>query len=199
MAIEEPAYTVISAEGQFEIREVQAYVVAQTFLDGDFSGVGDEAFHRLFRYISGANRGAAKIEMTAPVEQEDAGTRIAGAAPLEQQRSAGRWRVAFVLPAGFTLATAPQPTDERVVLAQVPSRRIGVVRYRGTWSESHYAEKLASLRAFLAQRHLVAAGEPVFARFDPPFMPWFLRRNEIQIPLQQRGAPQAGTRDEGPR
>ena len=173
MAIEEPAYTVVETATPFEIRDYGSYVVAETLLDGPFEGVGNEAFQRLFGYISGNNRGAEKIPMTAPVEQ---------------QRAGNRWRVAFVLPASFTLATAPLPTDNRVTLAEVPPRRVALVRYRGVWSEARYDEELALLRRFIAERALRETGEPVFARYDPPFMPWFLRRNEIHIPV---GSPTA--------
>jgi hypothetical protein len=184
MAIEEPAYTVAVSDGSREVRQYAGYVVAETLVDGEFDSVGNEGFRRLFAYISGANRGGTKIAMTAPVEQQAAGTKIAMTAPVEQQRVAGRWRVAFVLPASYTLATAPQPTDDRVVLAEVRPRRVAVVRYSGTWSEKSYSEQLDDLRAFIAQRGLVPSGEPIFARYDPPFMPWFLRRNEIQVPIR---------------
>ena len=173
MAIEEPAHTVIEREEPFEVRDYQGYVVAETFVEGSFSAVGNEGFQRLFRYISGDNRAAAKIAMTAPVEQ---------------QRAGARWRIAFVLPSTYTLATAPRPTDDRVVLAEAPPRRMAVVRYRGTWTEARYGEELAMLRNFIGERGLTAVGEPVFARYDPPFMPWFLRRNEIQIPVQAPAA-----------
>ena len=184
MAIEEPAYTVVESEAPFEIRDYRSYVVAETFVEGTFGDVGNEGFQRLFRYISGDNRGAEKISMTAPVEQEAAPAKIAMTAPVEQQRAGGRWRIAFVLPASYTLETAPRPTDDRVALTEVPPRRMAVVRYRGGWSEARYDEELAALRRFIAERGLAAVGEPVFARYDPPFMPSFLRRNEIQIPVR---------------
>jgi len=184
VAIEEPAHTVIERADPFEVRDYGSYVVAETFVEGAFDSVSNEGFRRLFRYISGDNRGAEKITMTAPVEQEATSAKIAMTAPVEQQPAGGRWRIAFVLPGSYTLANAPRPTDDRVVLAEVPSRRMAVVRYRGTWSKAHYDEELAALRRFIGERGLTPAGEPVFARYDPPFMPWFLRRNEIQIPIQ---------------
>jgi hypothetical protein len=188
MAIETPDYQVVDRAEPFEVRAYAGYVVAETFVEGDFDRVGNEGFRRLFGYISGDNRGSQKIAMTAPVEQQSASTRIAMTAPVEQQQAGGRWRIAFVLPKSYDLDSAPRPTDERVSIAAMGPRRVAVVRYSGTWSEDRYAEQLAALRAFMAERKLVAAGEPVFARYDPPFMPWFLRRNEIQIPLR----PEAG-------
>lgn len=184
MAIEEPSHTVIEREEPFEVRDYQSYVVAETFVDGAFETAGNAGFQRLFRYISGNNRAAEKITMTAPVEQEAEAAKITMTAPVEQQRAGARWRIAFVLPASYTLANAPQPKDDSVVLAEAPPRRMAVVRYRGTWSEARYDEELVALRKFMGKRGLTAVGEPVFARYDPPFMPWFLRRNEIQIPVQ---------------
>jgi hypothetical protein len=180
MAIEEPAFRVLESAPPFEIREYAPYVVAQTTVAGEFERVGNEGFRRLFDYITGANRNAERISMTAPVEQQAAGERIAMTAPVTQQAEGGRWRIAFVLPSSFTLATAPQPTNPEVELSAVAARRVAVIRYSGTWSEARYREHLAELEAFLGARRLVAVGAPVYARFDPPFMPWFLRRNEIQ-------------------
>ncbi|MEH6818853.1 MAG: heme-binding protein [Dietzia psychralcaliphila] len=87
--------------------------------------------------------------------------------------------VAFVLPASLTAATAPVPTDPRVRVEQVPDRVAAAVRYSGRWSESAYRRHLADLEAGIARAGLVATGPPRYARFDPPFTPWFLRRNEV--------------------
>ena len=100
MAIDEPSFQVVSRQDPFELRDYRGYVVAQTFVDGAFDDAGNEAFRRLFRYISGANQGQVQIRMTAPVEQEAASRPLAGAGPLEQQRVGERWRIAFVLPPG---------------------------------------------------------------------------------------------------
>jgi hypothetical protein len=187
MATEEISFAVVERQGQLEIRQYQPYVVAQTLVDGDFENVGNEGFRRLFRYISGFNRGSKSIAMTAPVVQESASEKIAMTAPVIQDKVENQWRIAFVMPAGYTLASTPQPLDPRVTLAEVPSRLVAAVRYTGTWTKSRYDEKLAVLNAFIQGHGLTAVGEPVFARYDPPFMPWFLRRNEILIPVRREG------------
>jgi hypothetical protein len=194
MAIEEVKYTVIGADGSFELRDYPSYRVVQTFVDGRFEDVGDEGFRRLFAYISGANKTTSKIPMTAPVEQQSSAlvpsVKIPMTAPVEQQAVGDRWRIAFVLPASYTRDTAPQPTDERVQIAEVPPHRVVAVRYRGSWSRSRFEEHLAQLRGFLAGRGMTPVGEPIWDRYDPPFMPWFLRRNEIRIAVQDApGAP----------
>jgi hypothetical protein len=61
---------------------------------------------------------------------------------------------------------------------------MAAIRYSGTWSEAGYEENEALLEEFIEKRALIKAGEPVWARYDPPFMPWFLRRNEVLIPIE---------------
>jgi SOUL heme-binding protein len=189
MAIEEAPYTTVEKRSDFELRQYQTYVVAETVVEGSFEEVGREAFRRLFGYISGANRSAQSIAMTAPVEQAAASEKIAMTAPVTQEKSGDRWRVAFVLPPSYTLATAPQPTDPRVALALVPERLVASVRYSGTWRRARYEENLQALERFVVEQGLKPTGEPIFARYDPPFMPWFLRRNEILMPVQRSTKP----------
>jgi hypothetical protein len=99
MAIEEAPFATIEKRGAFELRQYQPYVVAETRVEGSFEDVGNEAFQRLFGYISGRNRAAKSIAMTAPVEQAAVAEKIAMTAPVTQEKSGDRWRVAFVLPA----------------------------------------------------------------------------------------------------
>jgi SOUL heme-binding protein len=40
------------------------------------------------------------------------------------------------------------------------------------------------LKATLDAANVATQGEPVLARYDPPFKPWFLRRNEIWLALR---------------
>jgi hypothetical protein len=183
MAIDEPAFRVIESAPPVEIREYAPYVVAETRVAGGFRDVGNEGFRRLFAYISGENRGTAKIAMTAPVTQQAAPEKIAMTAPVTQQADGDVYRIAFVLPSQYTLASAPVPTNPEVRLAEVPARRVVAVRYSGLWSAENYKEALAQLTAFAQQRGLQLTGEPVYARYDPPFMPWFLRRNEILVEI----------------
>ena len=87
----------------------------------------------------------------------------------------------FVLLKGQTLESLPRPDDARVTLRALPPRRFAVIRYSGTWSDANFEEHLALLRAAMAREKLIPLGEPVWARYDPPFKPWFLRTNEILI------------------
>ena len=186
-AIEEPAYEVLQKIGNdIEVRQYAPYVVAEVVIEADANEAGNLAFPILAGYIFGKNQGQKEFAMTAPVTQTAAPTRLDMTAPVTQAAApgaAGSHVVQFVLPKGVTLESAPQPLDARVKLREVPASRIAAIRYSGFWSESNYNEHLELLRAALKSSDLTPTGEPVFSRYNPPFMPWFLRRNEIWLPL----------------
>jgi hypothetical protein len=183
MAIEKPRYDVVRSEDGIEIRRYAPYLVAETFVDAAFADAGNEGFRRLFRYISGANTTRTEISMTAPVSQQPAGTRIAMTAPVAQSASDGGHWVSFVVPSGFTAQTVPQPLDPSVRIRAVPAQLVAVLRYAGTWREARYQKEERRLREQIGVLGLTPAGEAQFARYNPPYMPPFLRRNEILIPL----------------
>lgn len=184
MATEEAPYKVLKNDDIFELREYEPHILAEVVIDGDLEGVGNKAFRTLFRYISGDNRSRAKISMTAPVSQEQKGEKIAMTAPVSQEKVEGKWGVSFMMPASYTLETLPVPDDPTIKLRQVPARRIAAVRYSGVWSEAKYQLHKEKLENWLRENKLTAVGEPVWARYNPPFTLWFMRRNEILIPVK---------------
>lgn len=183
MAIEEPASTLREKSGSFELREYAPYVVAETRVEAGFEDAGSIAFQRLFRYISGNNLAQQKIAMTAPVTQAR-GEKISMTAPVSQVADGKAFVVAFTLPSAYTLATAPKPLDATVRIRQVPARLVACWRYSGRWTMSNYKENEALLRKQVKARGLVVRGEPVLARYNPPFTPWFMRRNEVWLEVQ---------------
>lgn len=183
MATEEASYKVLKTSGKFEIREYAPHILAETIVDGNLEEAGSKAFRRLFRYISGANRSRAKVAMTAPVSQEKAGEKIQMTAPVGQQRAQDKWAVSFTMPTSYTLETLPAPDDPQITLRLVPARRMAAVRYSGLWSEKNYLQNRSELESWIRERGLTVTGDPVWARYNPPFTPWFLRRNEILIPV----------------
>lgn len=182
-SVEQAGYQVLGKAGKLELRDYSPLVVAETVVDGSMEDAGGKAFRRLFGYISGKNRSQTRIEMTAPVTQEPASEKIAMTAPVGQQRHAEGWVVSFAMPAGYALADLPLPEDPKVVLRQVPASRMAAIRYSGTWSEKRYNQHEGELREWIARMGYSSLGEPVWARYNPPFTPWFLRRNEILIPV----------------
>jgi effector-binding domain-containing protein len=174
MATEEPAFKVVERDGAFEVRDYAPITIAETLVRDTFDDAGNSAFSTLFGYISGKNEGRKKIAMTAPVRQE--------------AEADGRYRIGFVTPAQLSLRTAPQPADPRVVLRELPGQRLAVVRYSGRWTEKNFREHEASLLAWIKSRGLPVAGPVVYARYNAPFMPWPMRRNEVMVPVAAPGS-----------
>ena len=168
---EQPSYTVIERlDRGVEVRAYDARLAVET----DARGHGDgEAFGRLFRYITGANRGGGRIAMTAPVEVGK--RRIAMTVPFEQ--GAGD-TMRFYLPLAVAAEGAPEPTEARVRLVHIPAERMAVLRFSGGATPEAKAEQGRILREVLgASRKTV--GPVVFLGYDPPFTIPFLRRNEV--------------------
>lgn len=154
---EQQRYTVISVHDGYEVRVYPAHIVAQVDAAGSFFEAGNRGFGPLIRYITASN-----ISMTAPVIQ----------APSTQKQ----YTVSFVMPAGAT--SVPAPTDASVRTVQIPERRVAARRFAGGSNEARYQENADALEASLARDGVPIQGPVYFARYDPPWMPGFLKRNE---------------------
>jgi hypothetical protein len=183
-AAEEPDYEVIKKFDKVEFRQYAPYVVAEVVLETSAEDAGSQAFPILAGYIFGKNKGEKKFAMTSPVTQAAVPVRMDMTVPVTQTSAMGGMRVQFVLPKGVSLATAPEPIDTRVQLREVPTGTWAVIRYSGSWSQANYQEHLGELRASLEARGVATQGEPVLARYNPPFTPGFMRRNEIWLALR---------------
>jgi hypothetical protein len=185
---DEPTYSVLQKEDQFEVREYDTLLTAETLVEANFDKAGNIAFKRLFAYISGENEAASKIAMTAPVmaldENRTSGEKISMTAPVTGQETALGWRYAFILPSDYTLATAPVPSNQLVRLKQVPARKVAIVQYSGSFSEVAYEENLILLQNWMRQNKLEADSLPRVAGYDPPWTLPSLRRNEIMVDLK---------------
>lgn len=188
---EQQPYQVLQRFPGFELRRYPAHLVAEVEVEASFTQAGNRAFTVLAAFISGRNSTKDKVAMTAPVVQEPAPTRIAMTAPVlqESREAPGRYVVAFVMPAEYTRDTLPAPTDPRIRVREVPAQVAAVTRFTGRWSERSYRQHLAALRTAVGRAGLRVAGPPRYARFDPPWTPWFLRRNEVVLPVTDDAAP----------
>ena len=188
MATEEAEYTVLLKEQNLEVRLYEPHIVAETVVDKEFEDAGSEAFGRLFKYISGNNQAQQEIAMTAPVGQVAEGQEIESqeidmTAPVGQTQVDGKWVVSFMMPGSFTMQTTPKPRDERIIIRQVPERTMAAIEYSGFWSKSGYQKNKSRLEDWIDKKGFIIQGKPVWARYNAPFMPWFLRRNEVLIPI----------------
>lgn len=187
-ATQEPDYQVVRTLGDIvgiEVRQYAAYAVAEVTVPGPADAAGSQAFPILAGYIFGKNKGERKLPMTAPVTQVAVPVKLEMTAPVQQSAAPGGFRVQFVLPRGVDEASAPEPLDERVQLRAVVPAQVAVIRYAGAWSAANDEEHLARLQAALRAADLAWSGEPVYARYNAPFTPGFMRRNEIWLHLVQ--------------
>lgn len=185
---EQPDYLVVEQLGDdVEVRRYGPRVYAETVVEGDADAEESRsaAFRILAAYIFGANRGGDEIAMTAPVEARDRSEKIAMTAPVETAPASegGGYAMRFFLPAGYSLKTAPEPTDSRVRLGRLPEQTMAVLRFSGDRGEDRVAEMKARLLARLDDSEWRPTGMPVAYFYDPPWTIPFLRRNEVAVPV----------------
>ncbi len=189
MATEEPAYTVLEQSGDFELRRYDPMIVAETIVSGSMGDASRSGFRRIADYIFGNNTvrngDDGKISMTAPVTMAAQSEEISMTVPVSMERSAGKWRVHFVMPSEYTLDALPRPNNPAVTLREIPASHYAVIRFSGLTGENKVAAKTAELKAWLEERGIEPLGNPELARYNPPWTLPFLRRNEVMIPYRQ--------------
>jgi hypothetical protein len=122
--------------------------------------------------------------MTTPVIQEKASERIAMTVPVMQAKSGQGWRMTFVLPAKYTMETAPEPLDTQVAIRKEIGRKVAVIRYSGWLSEASMERNAGALKGWIEQKEYKAASPPRLAAYDPPWTVPFLRRNEVHMDIE---------------
>ncbi len=204
MAIEEPGFELLLKEENHELRRYAPVVVAETVVDGDMDAASNKGFRLIADYIFGNNLGAGgtpekpseKIAMTAPVTVEPAlrSEKISMTAPVTvepQVEPAGammgtnRWRVHFVMPSRYSLATLPKPVNPAVSLRAVPGKTYAVLIYSGFNTEARVQKKSDDLSSWVKAKNMTALGSPQLARYDPPWTLPFWRRNEIMLEVSR--------------
>ena len=183
---EEQKYIVEQRYPHFEVRRYEPCVVADVTVSARFESAGNIGFGPLIGYISGSNKPNTKIAMTAPVVQAPV-SKIAMTAPVVQQLTDAGSTISFVMPAHMTLDNLPIPNNPAVSLRSVPAELVAVKRFTGRWTKESCDKNLNELMSLIADHGFEPVGPPRFARFNPPWTPWMLRRNEIQLPVIQTG------------
>ncbi len=183
--IEEPPYTVVTKEAEFELRDYAPYIVAEVTVEGDRDSAASAGFRVLAGYIFGGNTSQSKIAMTAPVTQSK-GEKIEMTAPVTQTASGSSWVIRFMMPKTYTMNALPKPDDERILLKQIAGRRVAVLQFSGLWTEGNLDTHRAELAALIAKKSLKPKGSSSYAFYDPPWKPFFWRRNEIMQEVEKR-------------
>ena len=177
LALEEPKYSIVKQTDDYEIRKYGDRLAVETI-----EGSGeDRAFSLLFKYISGANKINTKVDMTTPVTQS---TKVEMTTPVAQEDENGERVMRFFLPSKFTMESAPRPTSDVVRLVIVKGQTYAVAKYSGRSSDQNFIRNARKLIDGLERDGLLAIGAPIKATFNGPLTPFFLRRNEVMIPVR---------------
>ncbi len=168
---QEQPYTLISKRNGYEIRHYPSYVLIQVQTKGEFSRAANMAFRPLVNYISGTNQTGEKFAMTAPVIQ----------APDSKATS---HTVSFVLPKDVSIKDIPLPKDAQVSTVHVDAHYAAAMKFRGLASYEHFSSFGDKLLSAIKADGLTIDGSPYYARFDPPWKPGILRRNEAIVALK---------------
>ncbi len=166
-AYESAPYTVIEADGKFEIREYPSITIVSTRMKNADPMEGG-TFMTLFDYIAKGNEAEEKIAMTTPVFMttgQDA-------------------EMSFVVPQEVAEAGAPAPKNESVDVKQLQMGKVAAYRYSGSWSQEAKDAAAEKLQTWVKEKGLSPAGDLMTAGYDPPFTPPFLRRNEVLVPVE---------------
>lgn len=161
-------YSVVRQLGGAELRRYPAHTVVSVQRPGSLAEAGMSAFGSLAGYISGRNRANQQIAMTAPVVQHP---------------TTDGYRVSFVMPA--SLAHTPAPADPQLDLHTEPGGLVAAIEFSGLANEAAFQRQGQRLLAELAAHGLQPAGEVFFARYNGPWTPPFLRRNEALVAVAE--------------
>jgi hypothetical protein len=176
--VETVKYEILRKLDQVEIRRYPRIVIAKV---GNYE---TDSFGLLFRFISGDNKAKEKVKMTTPVVSQDASQEIKMTSPVLSEFS-NEGYMAFVMPSEFNFETTPEPLDNRVRIEELPARVVAVLRFSGSWSEKHFEDKTKELLDELEKAKIRTRGSVFNMLYNPPFIPGFLRRNEVAVEVEE--------------
>jgi len=163
MAIEHAAYKVITKEGDFEIRQYDPMIAA---ISVETDLIGSSGFNTLFDYINGSNQQSMKLAMTTPVLNN---------------LSEKQMTTAFIMPKQYSIDALPKPLNPEVQLKEIPVRRVAAIIFSGNVNSTKIDEKKNELLDWLREKHISSTGLVELARYNPPFIPGFIKHNELLI------------------
>lgn len=180
MALEEPSYSIVKSNENYEIRKYKDRLAVEVEFKSEDSG-----FQYLFNYISGENTTSEKVSMTVPVTQS---AKIDMTAPVTQSNKDGKMLMQFFLPSKFTIDTAPTPTNKRVKLVIIEGGYYAIKRYSGRTSDTNYKKHLVKLKENLTSDNIETLDDGIKAIFDGPFTLPIMRRNEVMMKINYNGS-----------
>lgn len=165
MANEQPDYTVIKKDNEFEIRQYTNFLTATIETEGERDDAIGKGFRILFKYISGENKNKESISMTVPVMQKSTGN--------------NKWNISFVVPKKFNLQNVPQPDNQSIKITNNSNLNFIVITFSGLFSDANIKENETKLRNHIKEKGLKIEEPAIYAGYNAPWTLWFLRRNEV--------------------
>jgi hypothetical protein len=185
MATEKPDYKILKKEATIELREYTGYICASLDVTASSNNnAGNNAFSVLADYIFGNNRDTSNIKMTVPVitQQYKTSKKIPMTAPvITTQTDTNMYEVSFILPSEYTMKTVPKPVNPLIRLHQVTKHRAVAIVFSGRSGEDIIRTNTLVLNNWIKDNKLIQNGRPLLARYDPPWKPGFMRKNEVII------------------
>jgi len=169
--VEKTSYNVEKKIDDIEIRAYPSLILAKVENFND-----DNAFGLLFDYISGNNTSQKKISMTAPVISSE---KIPMTAPVISRDN----YFAFVMPSSYDKSTIPQPNNKKVKIEVQAEKKLAVLRFSGRTNYDKTNKKFKQLLELVKNNNLKTKGNPFLMRYNSPFAPGFIRRNEVAIEI----------------
>jgi len=180
---ETPQYFVIRKHNEIEIRQYPAYIQAEVDIDEkQYKSAIEKGFNVLAGYIFGNNVSKQKIDMTSPVQASQS-EKIAMTTPVTVSGES-IFTVAFIMPSAYTLETLPQPKDSRIHFRLIPARSLAAIRFSGFFRQDTIHKNKQRLSHWLEEQGIETEGDFIVAGYNPPWVPGFLARNEVLIPIK---------------
>ena len=147
--------------GQCELKTLPAGILLKAQGTGSYFENAGGLFMPLLRYISSRH-----IAMTTPVEaQVSPAAMFFWVSPEEASKVSG--------------------ADAAVSVVNMPERRVASMGGRGGYTRENFEATRAALYAWLKGRSdVVPAGEAYAVYWNGPFVPWFVKRYEVHVPVQ---------------
>ncbi len=188
-SVEIASYHVLQSDNQqkIELRHYERLVLVSTPMVGGMDSGKNDAFYRLFGYISGKNTQRSEITMTAPVfldgANENTGVKIPMTAPVFMEDTIAQPTMSFVLPTSYTLDTAPAPQDPKIELSEEIDYTVAVITFNGMLARENIDKHTTLLQTWIEREGYKIVGIYKAAGYNPPFTIPSLRRNEVLIPV----------------
>ena len=162
-------YEVVKSYKDFEVRAYAPFITVSTLESGNMLSAGNQAFRKLANFIFGGNQESRQIPMTTTV--------------TEVHVDDG-FEVSFVMPHDMAMADMPTPAGANLKITEHQAVKMAAIRVSGTVGNQSFPNNERKLRDLLSAQGIEFEPTPIYARYNAPPTPFFLRRNEVLLSLK---------------